>query len=89
MAAATSGGGVDGGRREGGDEDGGDGPATSSLDAVLDRVLDPRNWGLASVIVSGATRQALEAVIDAFREQYGAGGAAPMPPLAAAASHPR
>ena len=74
MAAATSGGGVDGGRREGGDEDGGDGPATSSLDAVLDRVLDPRNWGLASVIVSGATRQALEAVIDAFREQYGAGG---------------
>ena len=72
--AATSGGGVDGGRREGGDEDGGDGPATSSLDAVLDRVLDPRNWGLASVIVSGATRQALEAVIDAFREQYGAGG---------------
>ena len=74
VAAATSGGGVDGGRREGGDEDGGDGPATSSLDAVLDRVLDPRNWGLASVIVSGATRQALEAVIDAFREQYGAGG---------------
>ena len=74
MAAATSGGGVDGGRREGVDEDGGDGPATSSLDAVLDRVLDPRNWGLASVIVSGATRQALEAVIDAFREQYGAGG---------------
>lgn len=71
VAAATSGGGVDGGRREGGDEDGGDGPATSSLDAVLDRVLDPRNWGLASVIVSGATRQALEAVIDAFREQYG------------------
>ena len=74
VAAATSGGGVDGGRREGGDEDGGDGPATSSLDAVLDRVLDPRNLGLASVIVSGATRQALEAVIDAFREQYGAGG---------------
>lgn len=70
VAAATSGGGVDGGRREGGDEDGVDGPATSSLDAVLDRVLDPRNWGLASVIVSGATRQALEAVIDAFREQY-------------------
>ena len=74
VAAATSGGGGDGGRREGGDEDGGDGPATSSLDAVLDRVLDPRNWGLASVIVSGATRQALEAVIDAFRDQYGAGG---------------
>ena len=45
MAAATSGGGVDGGRREGGDEDGGDGPATSSLDAVLDRVLDPGTGG--------------------------------------------
>jgi len=70
VAAATSSGGG------GGEEDGSGGAntgGTSSLDAVLDKVLDPRNWGLASVIVSGATRQALEAIIDAMREQYGPG----------------
>jgi hypothetical protein len=70
VAAATSSGGG------GGETDGSGGAntgGTSSLDAVLDKVLDPRNWGLASVIVSGATRQALEAIIDAMREQYGPG----------------
>ena len=71
VAAATS-----SGANGGGEEDGSGGAntgGTSSLDAVLDKVLDPRNWGLASVIVSGATRQALEAIIDAMREQYGPG----------------
>jgi len=41
---------------------------------VLDRVLDTRNWGLVSMIISSTTRQTLEAVIDVMKEQYAAGG---------------
>ena len=41
----------------------------SMVDKILERVLDARNWGLVSCIVSSTTRQTLEAVIDVVKEQ--------------------
>ena len=57
---------------------GGDGDASTSgagasemVDRVLDKILNPANWGLVSVVVSGATRQTLETIIDTLKERYG------------------
>ena len=40
----------------------------SAAERVVDKLLDPRNWGVVSVVVGGATRQTLETVIDVWRE---------------------
>jgi hypothetical protein len=39
---------------------------------VVDKLLDPRNWGVVSVVVGGATRQTLETIIDVWRESAAA-----------------
>ena len=54
-------------------------PPTSVVERALGKVLDPANWGLVSVLVAGTTRQTLEAVIEVFKEQYGADGSASSP----------
>lgn len=59
-ASAAMGGG------DGGAEDADAGP--SAAERVVDKLLDPRNWGVVSVLVGGATRQTLETVIDVWRE---------------------
>ena len=41
------------------------------VDRVLDKSFNPANWGLVSVVVSGATRQTLETIIDTLKERYG------------------
>ena len=53
----------------GGDENGAETDAgPSALERAVDKLLDPRNWGVVSVVVGGATRQTLETVIDVWRE---------------------
>ena len=60
-AASAAMGGGDGGA---GDADAG----PSAAERVVDKLLDPRNWGVVSVLVGGATRQTLETIIDVWRE---------------------
>ena len=60
-AASAAMGGGDGGA---GDADAG----PSAAERVVDKLLDPRNWGVVSVLVGGATRQTLETIIDVYRE---------------------
>ena len=63
MAGAASvvlGGGYDGGGESTA------GPSTA--ERLVDKLLDPRNWGVVSVVVGGATRQTLETIIDVWRE---------------------
>jgi hypothetical protein len=50
--------------------DAGAGP--SAAERVVDKLLDPRNWGVVSVVVGGATRQTLETIIDVWRESAAA-----------------
>jgi hypothetical protein len=53
--------------------DGGDANAgPSAAERVVDKLLDPRNWGVVSVVVGGATRQTLETIIDVWRESAAA-----------------
>ena len=53
----------------GGDGGAGDADAgPSAAERVVDKLLDPRNWGVVSVLVGGATRQTLETIIDVWRE---------------------
>jgi hypothetical protein len=44
----------------------------SAAERVVDKLLDPRNWGVVSVVVGGATRQTLETIIDVWRESAAA-----------------
>jgi hypothetical protein len=50
--------------------DAGAGP--SAAERVVDKLLDPRNWGVVSVVVGGVTRQTLETIIDVWRESAAA-----------------
>ena len=63
MAGAASA--VMGGSGDGG-ESNSSGP--SAAERLLDKLLDPRNWGVVSVVVGTTTRQTLELLIEVWRE---------------------
>jgi hypothetical protein len=39
----------------------------SAAERVMDKLCDPRNWGVVSVVVGGVTRQTLETIIDVWK----------------------